>query len=442
MKRELLEKILGKRCVVGVLGLGYVGLPIAALFASRGFRVLGGDVRREVVEGVNKGQPIIEEKGLGLLVREGVEAGRLRATLDLEGLVRESDVVFVVVQTPIDEAKRPDLRVLEAACRTVAKGLGRGKLVVLESTIPPGTVDGLVVPTLESSGLKAGADFYLAYSPERAIPTRTLEEIQENGRVVGGVDEASAALAVELYRHLTSGELVAADVRTAEVVKVIENTYRDVNIALANEIALFCERLGVDALEAIRLANMHPRVDILLPGPGVGGHCIPKDPYFLLHKAQELGLELSLVKAARARNEAMPEHVFRMVEEALGSVEKEVRNSKVSILGVAYKGGTDDVRATPSEGLIKRLMAADCQVFSHDPYAKRDFGGKFSNRLEEAVAGADCVVIMTDHEQYRCLDMAQIARLMKKPGVIVDGRRVLDPETVKGQGIGYFGIGL
>ncbi len=442
MKRELLDKILSKRCVVGVLGLGYVGLPVAALFASRGFRVLGGDVRREVVEGVNRGIPIIEERGLSLLVREGVEAGRLRATMDLEGLVRESDVVFVVVQTPIDEAKRPDLRVLETACRTVAQGLGRGKLVVLESTIPPGTVEGLVVPTLESSGLKAGADFYLAYSPERAIPTKTLEEIQENGRVVGGIDEESAALAVELYGHLTSGELVAADVRTAEVVKVIENTYRDVNIALANEIALFCERLGVDALEAIRLANMHPRVDILLPGPGVGGHCIPKDPYFLLYKAQELGLELSLVRAARARNEAMPEHVFRMVEEALGSVEKDVRNSKVSILGVAYKGGTDDVRATPSEGLIKRLMAAQCQVFSHDPYAKRDFGGKFSNRLEEAVAGADCVVIMTDHEQYRYLDMAQIAGLMRRPGVIVDGRRVLDAGAVKKQGIGYFGIGL
>lgn len=442
MDSGLLEKIQNKRCAVGVLGLGYVGLPIATLFASRGFRVLGGDVRREVVEGVNKGQPIIEEKGLSPLVREAVEAGRLRATMDLEGLVRESDVVFVVVQTPIDDRKRPDLGPLEAACRTLARGLGRGKLVVVESTIPPGTMEGLVVPTLESSGLRAGADFHLAYSPERAIPTRTLEEIQENGRVVGGIDRESATLAVELYRHLTRGELVVADVKTAEVVKLIENTYRDVNIALANEIALLCEGLEVDAMEAIRLANMHPRVDILLPGPGVGGHCIPKDPYFLLYKAEELGLELRLVRAARARNEEMPEHIFRMVEEALRSVEKEVRGSKVSILGVAYKGDTDDVRAAPSERLIKRLMAADCQVFSHDPYAKMDFGGRFSNRLEEAVEGADCVVIMTDHDQYRHLDMGQIARLMKKPGVIVDGRRVLDPEAVKKQGMGYFGIGL
>lgn len=436
------EEIQEKSCKVGVIGLGYVGLPMAAVLAQRGYTVLGGDISSAVVEKIDCGQSPIGEEGLQSLVSRAVTAGKLRATLDTGKVVREGDVVIVVVQTPIDEEKKPDLSFLKKALETVAENLSRGKLVVIESTIPPGTTRDVVIPLLQKSGLVAGEDFFLAYSPERAIPTRTLEEIQKNDRVVGGVNEESASLARELYLSVTSGEVFITDIATAEVVKVIENTYRDVNIALANEIALLCEKLGVDAMEAITLANRHPRVNLHLPGAGVGGHCVPKDPYFLISRAEELGIELKVISSARKVNEAMPQHVLKIIEKALKGVNKRVEDSKVAVLGIAYKGNTDDVRGAPSKAVIEGLRKASCDVFSHDPFVTQDFGGGFSNDLEEAARDADCLVILTDHDIYKNLDLKRLSKILKKPGVVVDGRRILDPSKAEGEGLRYFGIGI
>jgi UDP-N-acetyl-D-mannosaminuronic acid dehydrogenase len=248
-------------------------------------------------------------------------------------------------------------------------------------------------------------------------------------------------LAKLLYKNITAGELIIDNISTVEVVKIIENTYRDVNIALANEIALICEKLGVDATRAIEIANKHPRVHLHMPGAGVGGHCIPKDPCFLIDKANKLGVKLKVISAARELNENMPKHMLRLIETALKSVNKSVENAKISILGVAYKGNTDDTRGTPAEGIIKSLIQTNCEVFSHDPYVTQDFGGKFSNRLEEAISDSDCVVIVADHDEYKHLDLKKISKLLKKPSVIVDGRRILNPEEVEGTGISYFGVG-
>ncbi|MDI6655816.1 MAG: nucleotide sugar dehydrogenase, partial [Candidatus Hydrothermarchaeota archaeon] len=340
-----------------------------------------------------------------------------------------------------DEKGAPDLRALESACGVVAQNLSKGKLVIIESTVPPGATERIIIPILESSSLKAGGDFYLAYSPERAMPTKTLEEIQTNSRIIGGVNEESAEVAKELYRNIARGELILSDVKTVEVVKLIENTYRDVNIALANEIALLCEKLGVDALKAIEIANKHPRVHLHLPGAGVGGHCIPKDPHFLIHKAEELGLELRVIKAAREVNENMPQHILELVKKALRNVNKTIENSKISILGIAYKGNTDDVRGTPSKKIIEGLLQTNCKVFSHDPLVSQDFGGKFSNDLSETLKDSDCVVIVTDHDAYKRLDVQEFAKNLKKPSVIVDGRRILNPKEVEKEGISYFGVG-
>ncbi len=419
--------------------MGYVGLPMASLFAEKGFRVLGGDINKDVVERINAGVSPIKEAGMQELVGRVVEEGLLSATTDVKKVVSESDVVLVVVQTPINEDKRPDLAALRSACSTVASNVF-GKLVMVESTLPPGTVREVIIPIFESKGAKAGEDFYLVYSPERAMPTKLLEEIQSNARIIGGLNEESAELARLLYANITTGELVSTDIGTAELVKVIENTYRDVNIALANEIAMLCEKLGVDAAKAIEIANKHPRVHLLSPGPGVGGHCIPKDPYFALESARKHGLELRVISSARQVNEDMPKHVLKMIEKALDRAGKTLEGSKIAILGVTYKGDTNDVRGSPSKEIIQSLLPKS-NVFSHDPLATQDFGGKFSNNLEEAVRDADCVVVVADHSEYKSLDLDRLSRLMKKPGVIVDGRRLLDPEDAKEKGFSYFGLG-
>ncbi len=426
---------------IGVIGLGYVGLPMAALFADRGYKVRGADINSEIVEKINMGRVEINESGVAELVRKVVSLGRFSATTNVAEVVRGSDVIIIIVQTPVDKKGIPDLRALENACIAIARNLSKRKLIIIESTIPPGATERIIIPILESSSLKAGSDFYLAYSPERAIPTKTLEEIQTNSRIIGGVNKESAEAAKELYSNITRGELIISDIRTVEVVKLIENTYRDVNIALANEIALLCEKLGVDALKAIEIANKHPRAHLHLPGAGVGGHCIPKDPHFLIHRAEELGIELKVIKAAREVNESMPQHILELVKKALQNVNKTIENSKISILGIAYKGNTDDARGTPSKKIIEELLQANCEVFSHDPFVSQDFGGKFSNDLSEVLRDSDCVVIVTDHDAYKRMDLKEFAKSLKKPSVIVDGRRILNPEEVEKEGISYFGVG-
>lgn len=435
----MLELIRTKKAKVCVVGLGYVGLPLAVILAKRGFKVIGADINPKVVNCVNKGISHINEPGLEKLLKE-VAGVKLFATTNVKQAVRESNVIIIVVQTPIDENKNPNLKALKNACKTVGESLRRNSLVIIESTVPPKATKEIIIPLLEIGKLKAGKDFYLAYSPERAMPTRTLEEMQTNSRVIGGINEESMHLAKELYASITTGELILTDITTAEVVKVIENTYRDVNIALANEIALLCEKLKVDAIKAISIANKHPRVNIHLPGAGVGGHCLPKDPYFLIKKAEEFNLKLNVIEAARKTNENMPSHVVKLVEKALKKANKDLKNAKVSILGLAYKGNTDDTRETPARKIIYELRNK-CRVFSHDPIVTQDFGEEFSNDLEKILRNADCLVIVTDHDVYKSLDLQKIKKLMSEPCIIIDGRRVIDPEKAKKYNIEYYGIG-
>jgi UDP-N-acetyl-D-mannosaminuronic acid dehydrogenase len=300
---------------------------------------------------------------------------------------------------------------------------------------------GVVLPILERSGLKAGQDFLLAYSPERAIPTRTLQEMQENGRIGGGLTGESADLASMAYSQIISGDISAVDIETAEMVKVVENAYRDVNIAFANEVALLCEKRGIDASRTIELANKHPRVDILNPGPGVGGHCIPKDPYFLLHSARDSGLELKLISTARRINESMPGHVLKLIKKSLQDMNKDPKKAKVSILGIAYKGNTDDSRNSPAEPIVRGLMAERVNVISHDPFVSQDFGGDFSNNIDEVVNDSDCVVFVADHDFYKEMDLQKFKGSLNRPCVVVDSRRLFDPQSFEGEGIKYVGLG-
>ncbi len=265
--------------------------------------------------------------------------------------------------------------------------------------------------------------------------------MKENNRIVGGVNKDSAELAALMYSYITSGEITQVDLETAEIVKIIENAYRDVNIAFANEVALLCGKLGVDAKKAIELANKHPRVDILSPGPGVGGHCIPKDPYFLIHSAKENNLELRLISSAREVNESMPGHVLSLIKKSLSEVNKDPKTSKVSILGIAYKGNTDDSRNSPAKPIVKRLMEEDCNVISHDPFVSQDFGGRFSNNIEEAIKDSDCIVFIADHDDYRSMDLSKLKGMVKKPCIIIDSRRMFDPRFFSEEGLRYLSLG-
>lgn len=439
---NLKRKIEEKTAVIGIIGMGYVGLPMASLFATKGFTVIGADINEKIVKKINSGKSPINETGLEEIIKTVVKTGKLNATINVDGAVKKSDIIIIVVQTPINREKRPDLTAFKSACNTVAKNLSKNKLVVVESTIPPGTMEKIVVNSIyEKTKMKAGEDYFLSYSPERAIPTHTLEEIQTNSRVVGGFNKESSDLASTLYSTITTGELRTTDLGTAEMVKIIENTYRDVNIALSNEIAMLCEKLDIDAIEAINIANKHPRVNLHLPGPGVGGHCIPKDPYFLISKAEELGVNLNIISSAREINENMPNHLLDLIERSLKKIDKDIKSSKVSILGIAYKGNTDDTRGTPSEKVIKTLMQRDVDLISHDPFVSHDFGGKFSNNLTEVIEDSDCLVILTDHDVYKEMDLKALTGLMNKPSVVIDGRRILDPADVEKAGVLYTGIG-
>jgi len=440
--KELKHKIEEKTATIGIIGLGYVGLPMASLFADRGYQVKGADINETIVKTIMSGQTPINETGLKKIIQNTVKSGKLTATTNVDSAVQESDIIVIVVQTPINDDNKPNLKAFKSACKTVANNISKGKLIVIESTIPPGTMKNIVEPIIyQKTKMTAGTDYFLAYSPERAIPTQTLKEIQTNSRVIGGINNESSTLASTLYSTITTGELMPADLGTAEMVKIIENTYRDVNIALSNEIAMFCEKLDIDAVKAIKIANKHPRVNLHLPGPGVGGHCIPKDPYFLLSKAEELGINLKIISSARKINENMPNHLLNLIETSLKKVDKDIKTSKVSILGVAYKGNTDDIRGTPSEKVIKTLMKMDVDFISHDPFVSNDFGGKFSNDLEEVIEDSDCIVIMTDHDAYKEMNLKTFTTMMKKPSVIIDGRRILDPKAVEKAGAMYTGIG-
>ena len=421
-----------------VVGLGYVGLPTAVIFASKGFSVIGVDVDGEKVMAVNSGRCYIKEPSLDVLLRDAVSKGLLRATTDVIEAVKQHDAVVIAVPTPVKEDVA-DLSYLRDALEAVKRGLRKGMLVVIESTIPPGTTVGLAKPLLEESGLRVEEDFYLAHVPERIAPGRAIHELLHEPRVVGGVGPRSTEKALELYRKVNPN-LYPTDATTAEFVKLIENTFRDLNIAFANLLALMTEKLGVDVHEAIKLANTHPRVNIHFPGAGVGGPCLTKDPYMLSSIADDVyGREL--IQTARKINDYMPLHMVELILKAIKEEGLEAKHVKIAILGTAYKSGVNDTRASPAEKIIKELSKKGFSLTAYDPYTNETFGTETANSLEDAVRDADIVVIVTDHKEFKSADWSRIGALMKHK-IIVDGRRIIEPHAAIEMGFRYYGVGF
>ena len=433
---ELQAKIESRRAVLGVIGLGMVGLPVACTFAQAGFRVVGIDLKPERVAAINAGHSPIEgdEPGLSELLGAVVEAGTLRASTDYAQLA-QADVVTINVETPVDARHAPDYRALESACRSLGAVMQPGTLVIVESTVAPGTTGRVVRPLLEqASGLRAGHGFYLGACPERVMPGRLLANLRMVSRVCGGDDAATAAVMVALYRQIVLADLDSTDTLTAELVKTAENAYRDVQIAFANEVALICEASGADVWRVRELVNKTPSRDMHLPGAGVGGHCIPKDPW-LLASAAGPGVPLRLIPAARAVNDAMPAHVVALLADGLASRGREVAGSRIAVLGYAYLEESDDARNSPSESLVAQLHALGAESFVHDPFV-----AAYQCDLLELAAGCDAAVLMVAHKAYRALDLALLRAALRTP-LLVDGRHLYDTAAARAAGLTYRGIG-
>ena len=425
-----------------VLGLGYIGLPTASTFASHGLQVVGVDVNPRVLATLRKGEIHIHEPGLHQALEAALKTGNLTVN---EGPA-EADAFIIAVPTPFhddkfgeyngQQYKLADMRAVTSAAEAIVPVLRKGNLVVLESTSPPRTTIDLLIPILEKSGLKAGSDFHLAYSPERVLPGQILRELVENARVIGGVTPESAAAGRDLYAIFVKGQIVVTDATTAEMVKLMENTYRDVNIAIANEFSRLAERFGVDAWEAIKIASLHPRVKILNPGPGVGGHCISVDPWFFVEAAPDLS---TLIYAARRVNDSQPHFALELVRKAIG----DFHGKMIAALGLAFKPDVDDLRESPAVEVIHLLQGEGATVKAFEPFKpEADLHGVTAvPTLAAALKDADAVVLLVNHTELRSLTPEELAT-MTPARILVDTVNGWAGKDWEGAGFKVFRLGV
>jgi len=392
-----------------VIGLGYIGLPTASLLGTKGYQVHGVDVSAKVVETINKGGIHIVEPDLDILVKSAVQAGNLVASQQ----PTEADIFIIAVPTPFTDGKKPDLTYVEKATQSICSYVKPGNLVILESTSPVGTTDEVVARILAEHGHNVGTDVFVAHCPERVLPGRILVELVENDRVVGGINEASTQIAVAFYEEFVRGEVLATTAKTAEMVKLTENSFRDVNIAFANEISMIAEAENINTWEVIALANRHPRVNILQPGPGVGGHCIAVDPWFIVHRSPNYA---RLIRVAREVNDYKPEWVLERVRKKAAKF----KNPVIGCLGLAFKADVDDLRESPAMDIVRHLQKENIgQLLICEPNLKSH--PEFNlMRAEDVIKEADIILLLVDHKPFR-----KISALELKEKVVIDTRGVI-----------------
>ena len=415
--QRLHEKILDRSAHVCVIGLGYVGLPLAVAFADAGYRVTGIDTDIDRTTEINEGQSPVQDVSTEAL-RQVVEAGRLSATTDFS-VLQDVDTVSICVPTPLRKTKDPDISYIIAVTGELCRYLHRDQLIVLESTTYPGTTDEVIQPTLEATGLKLGQDIGLAFSPERIDPGNHTYHLTNTPKIIGGMTEMCAETAKLLYEQIIEKVVTVSSCRAAEMVKLLENTFRAVNIGLVNEVALMCNRLNLDVWEIIEAAATKPFGFMpFYPGPGLGGHCIPLDPHYLAWKLRTLDYRARFIELADDINANMPHHVVTRVADALNERRKSINGARILVLGVAYKADTNDLRESPALEVIRRLQEKGGEVYFHDPYITEvDIVGLQSTELNDRMLRwADCVVITTNHA---CFDYAQI---VEHAPLIVDSR--------------------
>ncbi|MFL2651733.1 MAG: nucleotide sugar dehydrogenase [Anaerolineales bacterium] len=415
LSAALTDKIQNKEARVGIIGLGYVGLPLAVEFAKAGYHVVGIDTDSSKVDALNKGDCYITDISADLF-SDMVSTGRLRATQDY-GAIGELDAISICVPTPLRKTRDPDMSYVVAAADQIAKHLRPGTLIILESTTYPGTTAEVVLPIMIGNGYVVGEDIFLAYSPERIDPANTIYGVRNTPKVIGGVTLDCADVAMALYDTVVEEVVKVSSTQAAEMVKLLENTFRAVNIGLINEIAIMCDKLGIDVWEVIAAAKTKPFGYMpFYPGPGLGGHCIPIDPLYLSWKLKSLNFNARFIELADEINTNMPRYVVRKVAEALNEDSKPVRGSKVLILGVAYKADVDDVREAPALDIIQLLMQQGAIVNYHDPYVSSiQFDQVDINSVDHDMSileSVDCVIIVTDHSYYDWADILNHTNLV------------------------------
>ncbi len=429
LKDEIKNLIHERRARVGVIGLGYVGLPLAVEFAHKGFPVVGFEVDEKKAAQINAGTSYIGDVQSGA-IKEMVDVGRLRATIDFDSL-RECDAIIICVPTPLRKTKEPDISYILASADEIKRNLRRGQLIILESTTYPGTTDEVLLPIFEEAGFKLDEDFLLAFSPERVDPGNPQFQTHNIPKVVGGCTDASTEAAEALYSQIVGRVYAVTSARVAEAAKLLENTFRAVNIGMANEMARLCYALGIDTWEVIAAAATKPFGFMpFYPGPGIGGHCIPLDPHYLSWKARQHGFDSRFIGLAEEVNSRMPEHVVMLVSDGLNDAQKSVKGSRVLILGVAYKKDVNDVRESPALAVIDRLRAKGADVRYHDPFipevnfddAHTDSSGEPLQSValsDEELRASDVVCIVTDHSD------VDYARVVELASLVVDTRNTI-----------------
>ncbi|SOB90245.1 UDP-N-acetyl-D-mannosaminuronic acid dehydrogenase [Ureibacillus xyleni] len=414
---------------VCVVGLGYIGLPTAVMFANHGVKVHGVDVNPAAVRSIQEKKLHIEETGLQERLNQAVDEGFLTASTSPV----EADVFIVAVPSPINPDKTANLEYVRQATASIVPFVKKGNLVILESTVPPKTVERIMIPELVKTGLEIGTDIFVSHSPERVIPGRIFEELVNNDRIVGGINKKSAELTKELYETFVKGNIHLTDATTAELVKVMENTYRDVNIAFANELAKMAEVLDVNIWEAIKFANFHPRVNVHFPGPGVGGHCIAVDPWFLV----ELGAEKAqIIHMSRNTNDSMPAFTAQKTQSILNR--NKIAGGKVAVLGLAFKGNVDDMRESPSIEVVEQLQHLGLEVVSYDPHIKENKHETQTQSLEEATKEANIIVVLTDHNEFKTLNPLTISAENK---IVFDTKNCLNRDAWQEAGFQFHLLG-
>lgn len=413
-----------KNLKLTVVGLGYIGLPTSIMFAKHGVDVLGVDINKKTIDSLQNGKVNIEEPGLQEVFEEVLKKGKLKVSTN----PAEADAFIISVPTPNneDEYESCDISIVLSAVNSILPYLKKGDTIIVESTIAPRTMDDHVKPVIENEGFTIGEDIYLVHCPERVLPGKILEELVYNNRIIGGVTPNCVEAGKRVYNTFVQGEMIETNARTAEMSKLMENTYRDLNIALANELTKISNNLDINVLDVIEMANKHPRVNIHLPGPGVGGHCLAVDPYFIIAKDPEHSL---LIQTGRKINRSMPEYLVENVKHILSDVEK----AKVAVFGLTYKGDVDDIRESPAFDIYKLLQEENLEVVAYDPHVELDFVEK---DLTKATTDASLVVILTDHSEFKNLNDNDFKNMKSK--VILDTKNVVKTNFNE---VSYFNYG-
>lgn len=443
---EITKGLREGRIKVVVIGLGYVGLPLALFLASKGAFVIGVDRQEKVTEGLLRGSLPIYEPGLDDLLRL-LGSKNLHLSRLAEAIV-SGDIIVVSVGTPTAPTGKPILNDLKKVTESMGRALEPGKAVIIRSTVPPGTTEHIIRPNLEKPRrLRSGNDFALAYCPERLVEGRALAELENVPHIVGAADELGFQVAEGFFNFVGGDVIRARTIATAEMAKLLDNVYRDVNIALANELALICETADVDVLDVIRVANSGPRTRILMPGCGVGGSCLTKDPLMLSYLARTKGLRPSLIAAARSRNRHMPIHMIDLVKSAFGEMHKRIAGSKFVVMGLAFKGETDDIRQSTAIPIVRGLSRMNAHLVAYDPYVSEENAIEAFGKLAvirdpfEAAKDSDCIIITSDHKQLREIQPNELIKVVKRPSALIDGRNVFDKAEVVKAGFIFRGVG-